>query len=170
MDSSVLDRTAAIIVAGGSGTRFGRPKHSQHIGGAELWERCRDIFQAVGISQIVVVGDVPGGVTGGERRQDSVANGLARVVGADYVLVHDAARPLVTTDLVERVLTRIAAGDVDGVVPALRVTDTVKRVSGGLVEETLDRSVLVTVQTPQGFTYEVLQRVHSEVGDSGRHG
>ena len=165
MDPSVVDRTAAIVVAGGSGSRFGGPKHSLTIDGTALWERCVETFRGLGIKQVIVVGDVPGGIPGGERRQDSVANGLARVAEADFVLAHDAARPLATEALLEAVLERLARGDVDGVVPGLRVTDTVKKVSGDLVDETLDRASLVTVQTPQGFVHGVLARVHAEMGD-----
>lgn len=165
MASGIAHRTAAIVVAGGSGTRFGSPKHTLRIDGKELWEHCRDAFRAAGIDQIIVVGDVPGGVTGGARRQDSVANGLATVRDADFVLVHDAARPLVTPRLIAAVLDRLEAGGVDGVVPALPMTDTVKRVSGDMIEETVDRTALVTVQTPQGFSCEALNRVHSEIGD-----
>lgn len=153
-------RTAAIIVAAGRGTRFGRQKHTVEIDGESLWERCRRVFSEAGIDQIVIVGDVPGGVPGGERRRDSVAAGLAVIGDVDLVLVHDAARPLVSVELVHRVLDRLAAGDVDGAVPCLAVTDTVKRVSGGLITGTVDRTSVVTVQTPQGFTAELLRRAH----------
>ena len=155
-------RTAAVIVAAGSGTRFGRPKHSALLADIELWQRSVDAFVVAGTDQIVVVGDVPGGLAGGPRRRDSVAIGLAAVVpDTEWVLVHDAARPLITAELIARVRERSLAGDVDGVIPAIPVTDTIKRVDGESVLETVDRSTLVSVQTPQAFRLSVLREAHS---------
>ena len=155
-------RTAAVIVAAGSGTRFGRPKHSALLADIELWQRSVDAFVVAGTDQIVVVGDVPGGLAGGPRRRDSVAIGLAAVVpDTEWVLVHDAARPLITAVLIARVMERSLVGDVDGVIPAIPVTDTIKRVDGESVLETVDRSTLVSVQTPQAFRLSVLREAHS---------
>ena len=152
-----------VIVAGGSGTRFGRPKHTVDLGGLTLWERCRSTFEAIeGIEGVVVVGDVPDGIPGGERRRDSVAAGLSRIPDAtDWVLVHDAARPLVSVELVHRVLDTAIGTSADGVVPANPVTDTIKRVEGSKVIETVDRSHLVSVQTPQAFRLELLRYAHT---------
>ncbi len=152
----------AVIVAAGSGSRYGRPKHDLELGGCALWERCRDTLMSVdGIEGVVVVGDVPGGVPGGERRRDSVAAGLSHVPESiDWVLVHDAARPLVTVELVRRVLDAAADTDADGVVPANQVTDTIKRVRDSYIVETIDRSELATVQTPQAFRTGVLRAAH----------
>jgi 2-C-methyl-D-erythritol 4-phosphate cytidylyltransferase len=100
-------------------------------------------------------------VTGGSTRAASVAAGLAAVPDdADLILVHDAARPFATPELVSRVLE--ALGQADGAVPGVPLTDTVKRVSAGLVVETPDRSQLVAVQTPQGFRADVLRRAHAQ--------
>lgn len=162
-------RTWAVIVAGGSGTRYGRPKHKLVLDGRQLWERCRDTFESIdAISGVLVVGDVPGGVPGGERRRDSVAAGLALVPkDADWVLVHDAARPLASVDLVHRVLNAAMGTDADGVVPANPVTDTLKRVDGSLVVGTVDRSDLVAVQTPQAFRLRTLLHAHTlDPGDA----
>jgi 2-C-methyl-D-erythritol 4-phosphate cytidylyltransferase len=154
--------TWAIVVAGGSGTRFGGQKHKQRLDGVELWRRSVNAFHAVGIKHVVVVGDVPGGIPGGSRRRDSVACGLAEVPdGADWVLIHDAARPLVTPQLIERVLARALIGDVDGVIPAIPVTDTLKRVVEETVLATVDRDGLVAVQTPQAFRVPVLKAAHN---------
>src|SRR5215218_7992934 len=96
-------------------------------------------------------------VTGGETRADSVRAALADVPeDAAVVLVHDAARPLVSDDVIERVLAPLSEGW-DGVVPALPVKDTVKRVRGDEVVETLARDDLVAVQTPQAFVADVLR-------------
>jgi 2-C-methyl-D-erythritol 4-phosphate cytidylyltransferase len=158
-------KTAAVIVAAGSGTRFGGTKHDVLLDGIELWQRSVDVFDAVGIDEIVVVGDVPGGIPGGPRRRDSVALGLAALSSdADWVLVHDAARPLVTAELVERVLERCVVGDTDGVIPAIPLVDTVKRVDGESVIATVDRSLLVSVQTPQAFRLSVLRSAHLRDG------
>jgi 2-C-methyl-D-erythritol 4-phosphate cytidylyltransferase len=75
--------------------------------------------------------------------------------------VHDAARPLATADLVAAVISRLAVGDVAGVVPAVAVRDTIKRVTGDTVTATVDRSDLVIVQTPQGFDLETLRAAHA---------
>jgi len=153
--------TWAIVVAGGSGSRFGGQKNKQTLDGVELWQRCVNAFHAAGIKHVVVVGDVPGGIPGGSRRRDSVARGLAEVPDdVDWVLIHDAARPLVTPELIERVLARVLIGDIDGAIPAIPVTDTLKRVRGESVVTTVDRADLVAVQTPQAFRLSVLKAAH----------
>jgi 2-C-methyl-D-erythritol 4-phosphate cytidylyltransferase len=103
---------------------------------------------------------------GGPTRQASVAAGLALArPGDDVVLVHDAARPLVPTDLVQRVVGAVRSGH-GAVVPGMPVTDTVKQVrpdgDAELVTGTPDRSMLRAVQTPQGFDRELLVRAHRE--------
>ena len=151
-----------IVVAAGMGRRFGRLKHDVELGGVPVWQRARDSLREGGVDQVVLVGDVEGGIPGGERRRDSVAAGLARVpAGVDYVLVHDAARPNASNRLVGQVVARLCRGDVDGVVPAVPVRDTLKEVSGETVVGTRDRSDLVAVQTPQGFRRAALEYAHS---------
>jgi len=109
------------------------------------------------VAEEVAAGKVAETVTGGESRTESVRNALAEVPEeATVILVHDAARPLVTDEVIERVLTALADGW-DGAVPALPVSDTVKRVEGEAVTETLDREGLVAVQTPQAFVASVLR-------------
>lgn len=104
---------------------------------------------------------------GGARRQDSVANALACLPAeADRLLVHDAARPFFTPSLTVRLLEALDKGAA-GAVPAVPVTDTVKRVRGGLVAETLDRSELAAVQTPQAFDRRVLERAHGYAREHG---
>lgn len=152
-------RTAAIIAAAGRGDRFGGPKHDLIIDGTPAWQRCVDRFDEVGIPS-VVVGDVPGGVEGGMRRRDSVSAGLAAIGDVEWVLVHDAARPLVSTALIRTVVERLEAGDVDAVIPATHITDTVKRLEADRVVSTVDRTSLVTVQTPQGFRASTLIEAH----------
>lgn len=151
---------AAVIVAAGQGSRFGIPKHTATIDGVPLWERCVNAFSAAGIESIVVVGDVPGGVPGGDRRRDSVLSGVKAVPNVDWVLVHDAARALITPDLILSVMDRALTAGAAGVIPGIPVTDTVKRVDGNRVVETLDRSALIAVQTPQAFERGALVEAH----------
>ena len=99
---------------------------------------------------------------GGRRRQDSVRLGLAALGPCDWVLVHDGARPLVTTELIERGLA--AARATGAAVPAVPVADTVKLATADcMVERTLDRSGLWAAQTPQVFRYDLLLQAHREV-------
>ena len=94
-----------IVVAGGAGLRFGGPKHSMELQNRPLWSWGRDTLVEAGISHVIVVGPVPGGIPGGNRRRDSVAAGLAEIPeDVDYVVIHDAARPLVRPEDVARVV------------------------------------------------------------------
>ena len=109
------------------------------------------------VAEEVAAGKVAATVTGGESRSESVRNALAEVPAeAAIVLVHDAARPLVTDEVIERLVTALGDGW-DAAVPALPVADTVKRVQGEAVAETLGRKGLVSVQTPQAFVASVLR-------------
>lgn len=161
-------RIAAIVVAAGRGERFGAPKGQVLLRDRPLWDWCRAALSEGGVGDIVLVGDVPGGIPGGERRRDSVAAGMAALpADTSHVLVHDVARPLATPKLVGSVITRLLRGDVEAVVPALPVRDTLKRVDGDRVVTTVDRSALVAVQTPQGFTVAALRRAHeADAGDA----
>ena len=110
------------------------------------------------VAEEVAAGKVAATVTGGESRSESVRAALAEVPEeATVVLVHDAARPLVTDEVIERVITALGDGW-DGAVPALPISDTVKRVEGEAVSETLDGQGLVAVQTPQAFVASVLRQ------------
>jgi 2-C-methyl-D-erythritol 4-phosphate cytidylyltransferase len=110
------------------------------------------------VAEEVSAGKVAETVTGGASRAESVRSALAEVPEeATVVLVHDAARPLVTEEVIERVVTALGDGW-DGAVPGLPMSDTVKRVDGEAVTETIDRDGLVTVQTPQAFVAGALRR------------
>jgi 2-C-methyl-D-erythritol 4-phosphate cytidylyltransferase len=114
------------------------------------------------VAEEVAAGKVAATVTGGESRSESVRAALVEVpADATVVLVHDAARPLVTDEVIERVITGLADGW-DGAVPALPIADAVKRVEGEAVVETLDREGLVTVQTPQAFVASALRDALSD--------
>lgn len=151
----------AIVLAAGSGERYGGPKHELELGGMPLWKRSVSVLEASGIDSVVVVGPVDGGIPGGPRRRDSVAAGLARVPDSiEWVLIHDAARPLLTRRLVATVIDAARLGNSDAVVPAIAVTDTLKIVDGDIVVETVDRRQLAAVQTPQAFRLKLLREAH----------
>jgi 2-C-methyl-D-erythritol 4-phosphate cytidylyltransferase len=176
----------ALLVAAGTGERLGeeRPKAFVRLGELPLLaEPLRRLDDSPWIEAIVVA--VPAGweepaillaeelsatkvvasVTGGASRGESVRAALAEVADdALVVLVHDAARPLVTDPVLERVLAPLAEGW-DGVVPGLPLADTVKRVEHDAVVETVDRDGLVGVQTPQAFLADVLRAAYA--GDLG---
>lgn len=100
-------------------------------------------------------------VVGGAERTDSVRLGLQAAGDADFVLVHDAARALTPPRLIQRVVAELRAGNA-AVIPGLAVVDTVKAVdASGMVVGTPDRSVLRAVQTPQGFSADVLRRAYA---------
>jgi 2-C-methyl-D-erythritol 4-phosphate cytidylyltransferase len=168
----------AVLAAAGRGERLGseRPKAFARLGGrpllAESLERLEssDWIDAIVIAappeweepsilvaEEIAATKVSSAVTGGETRSESVRLALADVPGdAAAVLVHDAARPLVPDDVIERVLAPLGEGW-DGAVPVLPLSDTVKRVDGERVIETLPRGELVAAQTPQAFVADVLR-------------
>ena len=165
---------AALIVAAGRGLRAGAeaPKQYRRLGDLPVLCRTLEPFLAdgrIGTTLVVIgAGDaaryddainhlpetvrarLTAPIEGGETRQDSVRAGLEALAVAEFagsVLVHDAARPFVSSALIERALA--ASADHAAAIPALAVTDTVKRVDmSGLIEETLPREQLVSVQTP----------------------
>jgi 2-C-methyl-D-erythritol 4-phosphate cytidylyltransferase len=169
----------AVLVAAGRGERLGedRPKAFVRLGDLPLLgEPLRRLDESGWIDHVIVVAPpeweepaillaeeigaskVAACVTGGETRTDSVRAGVADVPDdAAVIVVHDAARPLVDDAIVERLVSALAGG-FDGAVPVLPVKDTVKRVAGGVVVETLERDGLVTVQTPQAFVAPVLRQ------------
>jgi 2-C-methyl-D-erythritol 4-phosphate cytidylyltransferase len=177
----------AIVAAGGRGDRLGadRPKAFVALGGrvllAESLERLEESSwvdaivvaappgweePAILLAEELGAGKVVSVVSGGESRSLSVAAALAEVPDdASVVLVHDAARPLVTDPVVERLLAVLADGW-DGAVPALALADTVKRIEGERVIETMAREALVAVQTPQAFAAAVLRAAYAAGGDA----
>ncbi len=99
---------------------------------------------------------------GGAERRDSARNALAALPSeCDAVLIHDSARPFVTPTLTNHVIDALEDG-AQGVIPGLALTDTIKRAHDGLVAETLDRSSLFAVQTPQGFARGILEQAHAK--------
>jgi 2-C-methyl-D-erythritol 4-phosphate cytidylyltransferase len=176
-----LTGTVAVVPAAGSGVRLGAgvPKAFYQLDGRTLVQRAVDGLLASGVVDSVVVA-VPADrtdraklilgrdatvVAGGANRGDSVSRALAAVAEEpDFVLIHDAARALTPPDLVLRVVEALRAGH-PAVVPALPVADTIKAVDAtGAVLGTPERAGLRAVQTPQGFTTELLRRAYQNAG------
>lgn len=161
-----MSGTWVIVVAAGSGSRFGGEKQYAPLLGRRVVDWSIDEARAVADGVVLVVpadradGPEPAVdevVAGGETRSESVRNGLAVVpADADVVLVHDGARPLATRALFRIVADAVTAGS-EAVVPALAMVDTITDEHGVPV----DRDALRSVQTPQGFDAEVLRRVHA---------
>jgi 2-C-methyl-D-erythritol 4-phosphate cytidylyltransferase len=182
-------RTDALIAAAGKGRRMGGKVKKQFIslGGMPLllytlkafeefegiehihlvldggdFEYCRrEIIQKYGIKKVIQL------VPGGDRRQDSVWNGLKAMEGhCDTVIVHDGVRPFVSAGIFTRLLE--AMEDVQAVVTAIPAQDTIKRVDGsGNVLDTLQRNTLFHIQTPQGFRYDVITEAYKRAIEEG---
>lgn len=159
-----------VVVGGGSGQRFGRPKQYESLGDERVIDRARRMASLVSDGVVVVVPDSDvereGGVAGGSTRSGSVRAGLAVVPDdATIICVHDAARPLAGPALFERVIDAVTAG-ADGAVPGLPVPDTIKIVEpDGTVTATPDRAGLRAVQTPQAFRAAALRAAHAGLGE-----
>jgi 2-C-methyl-D-erythritol 4-phosphate cytidylyltransferase len=176
----------AVLVAAGRGERLGedRPKAFVRLGDLPLLaEPLRRLDESGWIDQIVLVAPpeweepaillaeeigaskVSACVPGGTTRTESVRAGVAEVPeDAAVIVVHDAARPLVSEEVILRVIAALGEG-FDGAVPGLPLADTVKRVQGGVVVETVPRDELVTVQTPQAFVAPVLRAALKALSD-----
>jgi len=163
-----------VVVAAGSGTRLaaGIPKAFATVAGHTILEHClRGIAQASDAQVVIVAPEsyvdaataLAGTATvvvGGDTRQASVAAGLAALGPAvDVVLVHDAARAFTPSAMIDRVVAAVRDTGA-GVIPSLPVSDTIKRVDGAAVLETVDRADLVHVQTPQGFPRDALDTAY----------
>jgi 2-C-methyl-D-erythritol 4-phosphate cytidylyltransferase len=178
---------AAVITAAGAGDRLGpgAPKAHRLLDGKPLFVYSLRTFAGVAdINHIILVVradevthvqeviaadtvlersqltiDV---IVGGATRQESVSHGLAALNDDDdLVLIHDAARALVPTDVVRSVIARLEAGD-QAVIPVVAVTDTMRAFTDGNLGPVVDRAGLVAVQTPQGFTKDIVVRAHQD--------
>lgn len=178
----MTDSVVAVVPAAGAGERLaaGVPKAFFHLDGRTLVERAVvGLLESEVVDRVVVavppdrtdqgkliLGHLATVVAGGANRSQSVNMALAAAGEPDYVLVHDAARALTPPELVVRVVEALRAGH-PAVVPALPVSDTIKAVdANGVVLGTPERAGLRAVQTPQGFTTELLVRAY-ECAESG---
>jgi 2-C-methyl-D-erythritol 4-phosphate cytidylyltransferase / 2-C-methyl-D-erythritol 2,4-cyclodiphosphate synthase len=176
---------SAIIAAGGRGLRFGsaEPKQLLTLAGEPILKRSVDAYLSCElVSDLVIALPAPLArvppeylqhaskpvivVEGGERRRDSVANAFARVPArADVVVVHDAARPLISDVVIRRTID--AARESGAAIAAIAARDTVKRVgTGGIIAETLPREQIFFAQTPQAFRVAVLRDALAQAGDA----
>lgn len=101
---------------------------------------------------------------GGGTRQKSVFNALSQIKNADYVLITDAVRPFVSKELIQNVIHELRSGE-RGVIPAIPMHDTIKKIQNGYIVETLNREEIFSVQTPQGFDFEIIKNLHQKYKD-----
>ena len=172
----------ALIVAGGSGRRFGRKKQFLDLMGIPVLKRAVTCFanhpRVSGIIVVVPEEDIPetegllagsaGNLVvtkGGHTRQESVRNGLSLTGESRAVLIHDGVRPFVRPELIDRVIDGLEG--VDGCIPGLALTDTVKEAGDGFVVRTVARDRLFQVQTPQAFVTATIRREHARAAVTG---
>lgn len=180
-----MRKVTAIIVAAGQGKRFGSAKQfapfreklilDWTIEAFELHDRVDEIILVLPdekerekyLSRFEKVSAV---VKGGRLRQDSVVHGFESVRAEEtrIVLVHDGVRPLVSREVISRVVEEAQRSG--AAIPAIPVDDTIKEIAQGQVARTLDRKKLVRVQTPQGFSYEVLEKALRRAQKDGFYG
>ena len=177
----MINKTAAIIAAAGMGNRLGAnlPKSLVKLLDKTLVEHA--VANLSPVCELIIVtapkgyedeytkilGDQVTVITGGVLRSDSIRIAISKIpTNFEYVLVHDAARALASTTLASSVLNQLIQGE-QAVIPALDVIDTIKEVdSKGYVRNTLNRSSLKVIQTPQGFSRSILERAHQASEDA----
>lgn len=180
-----MPETVALIVAAGRGSRMPGdiPKQYRHLHGRPILRHVLGAFTAhPGISEVHTVIhpddgdrfadasrglDMSAPIVGGETRQDSVRRGLESLAAGsapDLVLIHDGARPFVSPALIDRVIGELSNSE--AAIPALPVTDTVKRVDRGVILETVDRGGLFRAQTPQGFRFSAVLSAHTKAAEN----
>ncbi len=158
-------RVAGIIVAAGSGRRFGFKKQFARLNGRMVLEYSASVFRDVCDDTVIVVQkedmdfvknlfQFAKVVEGGRERMNSVYNGLVSV-SCDVVLIHDAARPLLDIELAGAVLHK--AVECESAIPVLRIAETIKRIENKKIIESVDRNKLYLAQTPQAFNYKKLK-------------
>lgn len=169
-------RYSAIITAGGTSSRFGNTnKLLEKINGQEIIKYTVEAFVSVGFEEIVICANLAilnilqdifanygmvKIIEGGSTRQESVFKGL-EVVDCDYVLIHDGARPMITSEVIRRTMDEVASKKAVSVMT--KTVDTIKKVdTNGRIIETVDRTQLYNTQTPQAFEYNLIKSVHEQ--------
>jgi len=169
-------RVGAVVVAAGKGERFGSQKQFEILRNRRVLDYSIDILKKYTKKVCVVVSkdNVEFAKSiyndlliaeGGAERMNSVYNGLC-VLDCDIVLIHDAARPLIDEDLVERVINNTVL--YDAAVPATAISETLKKGENGFVKNTINRENMYAAQTPQGFKYGMLLNAYKKAIDSER--
>jgi 2-C-methyl-D-erythritol 4-phosphate cytidylyltransferase/2-C-methyl-D-erythritol 2,4-cyclodiphosphate synthase len=172
-------KVSAILLAAGAGLRFGGavPKQFLHLAGAPVLRHAANSLAAAGVllqpvgdsafidEALAGIAHLPV-VAGGAQRQDSVRAGLEALAthAPDIVLVHDGARPFIPPGTIEAVIAALA--DYEGAIPALPVSDTLKRGENGVITGTVPREKLHRAQTPQGFRFATLLQLHRAAAGS----
>lgn len=171
-------KTNAIIPAGGTSSRFGnKNKLLEQINGKEVIKYTIDAFSESNIDEIIICANISiiedlrrifknynkvVIIEGGATRQESVFNGL-KVCECDYVLIHDAARPMISTDLINQTIEMVK--ERRALTVATKTIDTIKEVEDGKIVKTIDRSKLYNTQTPQAFEYALIRNAHEKLID-----
>lgn len=171
-------KTVAIITAGGTSSRFGNSnKLLEKIHGKEVIKYTIDAFEASNIDEIIVCSHISILETlkelfkdykkvkitqGGSSRQQSVYNGLLNCE-CDYVIIHDGARPMITTEMINVCIEMVK--DMNALTVATKTIDTIKEVEHGKIIRTIDRAKLYNTQTPQAFEYNLIKKAHEKLKD-----
>lgn len=166
----------AIIPAGGTSSRFGKSnKLLEKIGEKEVIKYTVEAFEKSNIDEIIICANISiiedlqrilsdckkvRIIEGGASRQESVFNGI-KACECDYVLIHDAARPMITTDLINTAIDEVVFKN--ALTVATKTIDTIKKVVDGKIVKTIDRSKLYNTQTPQAFKYDLIKDAHEKL-------
>lgn len=166
----------AIIPAGGTSSRFGKSnKLLEKIGEKEVIKYTVEAFEKSNIDEIIICANIAiiddlkkilndckkvRIIEGGASRQESVFNGI-KACECDYVLIHDAARPMITTDLINTAIDEVVFKN--ALTVATKTIDTIKEVVDGKIVKTIDRSKLYNTQTPQAFRYDLIKDAHEKL-------
>lgn len=165
----------AIIPAGGNSSRFGgKNKLLEKVNGKQIIKYTVDAFESSDVDKIIICANIAiieelkeifkdytkvSIIEGGACRQASVFNGL-NFEECDYVLIHDAARPMISTELVNRIIEMVK--EKKALTVATKTIDTIKEVENGKIIRTIDRSKLYNTQTPQAFEYSLIKDAHTK--------
>ena len=171
-------KTVAIITAGGTSSRFGNSnKLLEKIYDKEVIKYTIDAFEASNVDEIIICShisimqilkelfkDYPKVrfTEGGNTRQQSVYNGLL-ACDCDYVIIHDGARPMITTEMINVCIEMVK--DMNALTVATKTIDTIKEVEHGKIVRTIDRAKLYNTQTPQAFEYNLIKKAHEKLKD-----
>lgn len=166
----------AIIPAGGTSSRFGKSnKLLEKIGEKEVIKYTVEAFEKSNVDEIIICANISiiedlqrilrdckkvRIIEGGASRQESVFNGI-KACECDYVLIHDAARPMITTDLINTAIDEVVFKN--ALTVATKTIDTIKEVVDGKIIKTIDRSKLYNTQTPQAFRYDLIREAHEKL-------
>lgn len=172
-----MNKIACVITAGGIGSRFdcNTPKQFYKINNKFILQITIEKFLQITNNLIVVIPKQSeeffrqnfkniSFVIGGNTRQESVLKGLQFLENSnpDFVLITDGVRPFVSQNLIKNIIHELQNGE-SGVIPALKIQDTIKKIENGYVKETLNREEIFAIQTPQGFKFKIILDLHKQM-------